>query len=319
MNKLIHVAVGVIFGPDGRVLIAKRPQSAHQGGLWEFPGGKVEAGESVELALTRELQEELSIFVTSCKPLIQIRHHYPDKSVLLDVYKVLDFTGVPRGAEGQPTKWVSSHELTQYEFPAANKPIITATSLPERYLITGKFSNEADLLNSLDSALNRGIRLVQLRLQDVELSKNKMLLTRIFSIVEKYSAKLILNTDIYSFNKILEMFPVANLGLHLNRHQAAAVTTRPVPDNYLFGISCHDEQEIEHAQHIGADYLLLSPVKVTRSHPSAAPLGWEKFKQWVELANVPVYALGGVDEGDLEMAALSGAQGIAGISAWWSN
>src|SRR5690606_7572608 len=103
-SKLIHVAVGVIVNADGKILIAKRPQTAHQGGLWEFPGGKVDAGETIEQALVRELREELAITVKDSRPLIQIRHHYPDKSVLLDVHKITRFEGNPIGNEGQPVQ-----------------------------------------------------------------------------------------------------------------------------------------------------------------------------------------------------------------------
>mgnify|MGYP002714153243 CR=1 FL=1 len=122
--KRVHVAAAVIRGADGRVLIAKRPQDKHQGGLWEFPGGKVEEGEAVERALARELEEELGIRVEAARPLIQVHHDYPDKQVLLDVWEVSSFTGEPHGAEGQPLAWVSERQLLEYEFPAANKPIV---------------------------------------------------------------------------------------------------------------------------------------------------------------------------------------------------
>lgn len=317
MNKLVHVAVGVIFGVDGKILIAKRPQTAHQGGLWEFPGGKVDAGESVRSALKRELMEELSISVSSSEPLIQIRHHYPDKSVLLDVYKVSAFDGEPQGAEGQPIKWVESTELKNYEFPAANKPIITALSLPERYLITGQLLNEDDFVGRLEAAFARGIRIAQLRIQDADLSKRSVFLARIFSVAKKYSSTILLNTDLANFENIRFMFPEARLGLHLNRHQAAFIARRPIPSSYLLGTSCHNEIEIEQAQKLGADYLLLSPVKATSSHPDAIPLGWDKFKSLVELASVPVFALGGVGDEDVKTAIEVGGQGVAGISAWW--
>jgi len=134
--KRIHVAAAVIRGADGRVLIAKRPLDKHQGGLWEFPGGKVEAGERVEAALARELLEELGIVVTAAQPLIQVRHDYPDKQVLLDVWEVQAFTGEPHGAEGQPLMWVTADQLTNYSFPAANQPIVAAAPPPQRHLVT---------------------------------------------------------------------------------------------------------------------------------------------------------------------------------------
>ena len=120
---MIHVAVGLLLRSD-RVLIALRPKQSHQGGLWEFPGGKVEEGESVEAALSRELKEELGIDIHSASSVMQISHDYNDKKVLLDVWSVTDFSGEPCGAEGQPVKWVSQALLQDYKFPEANKPIV---------------------------------------------------------------------------------------------------------------------------------------------------------------------------------------------------
>lgn len=126
MSALVHVAVGVIVDNQQRLLIARRPQHAHQGGLWEFPGGKVEAGESVQQALARELHEELGIQASGFRPLLEIRHDYGDKAVLLDVWWVEAFRGEACGQEGQPVRWVSAAELAGLAFPAANRAIIEA-------------------------------------------------------------------------------------------------------------------------------------------------------------------------------------------------
>ncbi|MEA5671162.1 8-oxo-dGTP diphosphatase MutT, partial [Pseudomonas sp. MH2] len=128
--KRIHVVAAVIRGVDGRILIARRADTQHQGGLWECPGGKVEQGEGVEAALARELHEELGIVVSASRPLIKVSHDYSDKQVLLDVREVSAFTGEPHGAEGQPLAWVAPRDLDQYAFPEANKPIVAATRLP---------------------------------------------------------------------------------------------------------------------------------------------------------------------------------------------
>lgn len=129
VSMRVHVAVAVIIGKDGRILIAKRPDDVHQGGLWEFPGGKVEQGENLEVALKRELVEELGIELQACEPLLEIHHDYPDKSVLLDVWRVTAFSGQAYGREQQPIRWVAPKFLTDYDFPEANQPILKAISL----------------------------------------------------------------------------------------------------------------------------------------------------------------------------------------------
>lgn len=317
MTKLVHVAVGVIFDGSGNILIAKRPDSAHQGGLWEFPGGKVDAGENIHQALVRELKEELAIKVTASEPLIQIRHHYVDKSVLLDVQKVMSFEGEPTGNEGQPIRWVTREALSSYEFPAANRPIITAIRLPQQYAITGEFSSLAHFTARLENALQQGARLIQLRVAKLSVAEHADILQTACALCAANCATLMINTSTTEFALIRNVLPQYPCGLHLNRHELFAQTRRPVAPEILLGASCHNSEEITQAQKIGVDYVLLSPVLKTDSHPDSAPLGWKNFADLVEQVNVPVYALGGMQVNDLAAAIHSGAQGIAGISRWW--
>jgi 8-oxo-dGTP diphosphatase len=319
MKNIVHVAVGVIVGRHGAgaeehdaILIAKRPDKTHQGGLWEFPGGKVEGSETLFDALKRELQEELAIEVIATEPRIKIRHDYGDKVVLLDVHKVTAFSGQPQGNEGQPIKWVSPSCLHEYEFPAANRPIITAINLPQRLLITGKFTELSDFLARIESALQKGIRMVQLRLQTSDsIAKH---VGSVAEICNRYSATLILNTSPQVFT---ELSAYSNLGLHLNSSQLLSCNARPVSNSNLLGASCHTESDIKHAEKIGVNYICLSPVLATNSHPGLDGMGWDRFRLLVDRATIPVYALGGMTESDLAIALESGAQGIAAISEWW--
>jgi 8-oxo-dGTP diphosphatase len=123
---VVHVAVGVVLDADRNILITRRATDAHQGDLWEFPGGKVERGESLRAALRRELLEELGIAIGRTSALLEVRHDYGDKTVLLDVHVVWDFSGRAKPLEGQPMAWVAPQELRCYEFPAANEPIVGA-------------------------------------------------------------------------------------------------------------------------------------------------------------------------------------------------
>ena len=125
----VHVAVGVIFNSkQDQILIAKRPKHLHQGGLWEFPGGKVSSGEAVEHALARELFEELGISDIQAEPLMDILYDYTDKKVYLDIWIIHQFSGQAQGKEGQQCEWVNLQDLlssqSQYQFPAANQPIL---------------------------------------------------------------------------------------------------------------------------------------------------------------------------------------------------
>lgn len=304
----MQVAVGVIKNSLGQILIAKRADDVHQGGLWEFPGGKVEAGESVVSALTRELQEELAVEVSSAQPLIQICHDYGDKSVQLDVCIVEEFTGAAVGNEGQPVRWVSALDLNDYDFPAANRPIITALQLPNVMMITADEACIQIFERKLQSALARGVKLVQLR--QPELSAEFIDLAK--KLCSYAGAHLQLNTSLDSYSGV-----AIEAGLHLSSQRLMALAERPVPLTVLFGASCHNEQELQQAHAVGVDYILLSPVSPTNSHPNGKTLGWEAFKDLVASCKVPVYALGGMTPQSIEQARACGAQGVAGISAWW--
>ena len=124
MSKRIHVAAGVILNASNEVLLALRPLDKHKGGLWEFPGGKVETGEPVQHALARELLEELNLVVQQAEPLLVTEHDYGDKHVTLDVWTVRRFSGEPEGLEGQQLRWVRLDELHHYQFPEANLVIV---------------------------------------------------------------------------------------------------------------------------------------------------------------------------------------------------
>jgi len=307
-----HVAVAVIVDDRRRVLISRRPAHVHQGGLWEFPGGKLEAGESVTSALQRELQEELGISLGSARPLIRIYHDYPDRQVLLDVLRVDRFAGIPHGREGQPVVWAAPGELVQYRFPAANIPIIKAATLPDRYLISpSPGSDQAGFVRHLARALGRGISLVQLRAKQLTLPQYRALVKQVLPVCESAGARLLVNSDPWC---------VAELGahgVHLSSKRLMHLKERPLDDHYLVGGSCHNEAELEHACAIGLDFVVVSPVRETRSHPGTATLGFAGVRALTELANLPVYALGGMEEKDLGRAFESGAQGIAAISGLW--
>ncbi|AHF69355.1 MULTISPECIES: Nudix family hydrolase [Pseudomonas] len=310
--KRVHVAAAVIRGADGRILIAKRADNQHQGGLWEFPGGKVEAGEAVQAALSRELQEELGIGVTAARPLIKIQHDYPDKQVLLDVWEVSAFTGEPHGAEGQPLVWASQRELAGYEFPAANKPIVAAARLPSDYLITPDGLETPELLRGMQKAIAGGIKLVQLRAPSGYDPQYRDLAVDAVGLCAG-KAQLMLKGPL----EWLGDFPSAGWHLTAEQLRKYASRGRPFPEDRWLAASCHNAEELALAEQMGVDFVTLSPVQQTQTHPDAQPLGWEEASRLIAGFTKPVFLLGGVGPDERQRAWESGAQGVAGIRAFW--
>jgi 8-oxo-dGTP diphosphatase len=339
MKKLVHIAVGVIFDgaptdvekKTGRILIAKRADHQHQGGLWEFPGGKVEVGESVQVALQRELEEELGLqaSIEDMQPLITIPFHYPDKSVLLDVwsvYKAANFneTDIQNisgsefiGKEGQPLAWVDQAELANYQFPAANKAIIDALSLPNQIAISQDNNDPELILKQVANTLKNNTNIwLQLRAPSLEQLQYTQLAMKLYGICHEAGSKLIWNCP-------LDWYQIAFAdGLHLSwkNIEATSLTsdTRPIPNHQWLSMVCHNLSELEAAQGL-ADYVLVSPVNKTATHPQMTPLTWAGFNVIAKQARIPCYALGGLNRSDIENTKLYGGQGIAGISCFVSE
>jgi 8-oxo-dGTP diphosphatase len=311
-NGYLHVAVGALTNLIGDVLITRRPEHVHQGGLWEFPGGKVELGETVERALTRELREELGVEVASMRPLIRVRHAYTDKTVLLDVWRIDSYWGEPRGLEGQPLRWVAPHGLAEYDFPAADAPIINALRLPTEYAITGEPENQPKIfLQHLENALARGIRLVQLRAKGLSEDNLLTLYQKAQRLTKLYGATLLLNGS-PDQARALDVD-----GLHLTAARLMALETRPLPIDRWVAASCHNSEELCQANRIGVDFAVVSPVRSTLSHPGVAPMGWQGLQALTEMAALPIYALGGMTLADMDQAWRHGSQGIAAVRALW--
>jgi len=318
MSDIVHVAVAVIVNKDDEACISLRHKAAHQGGLWEFPGGKIEPGETVEQALIREISEELDLTIELSRPLITVTHHYSDKVVCLHVRKVLAFEGQAVGVEGQPVKWVPVSQLSSYNFPEANLPIIKAIQLPEKYLITGSFIDHHDFMAKLDASIKRGIRLVQLRLK----SDSRQHVTQVQALVEAASqlckqsrVRLMLNMSA-DYLEAVDLSRIEFEGFHVDSKSLMALSQRKA--GRLFSASCHDQDELSKAEVLQADFVVLSPVQKTASHAEAQALGWLQFAAMVENSSLPVFALGGLSGDDIEKAWSCGAQGVAAIRAFWN-
>lgn len=306
-SAALHVAVGVVRDKNGNILLTQRAKHTHQGGLWEFPGGKLEKEETVLQALQRELHEEVGIKVRKAKPLIKIKHQYPDLQVLLDVWQVTVFDGTAVACEGQAMHWVTPEQLSQFQFPAANVPIIAATRLPDRYAIL-EGSNADEVLRNLQSIFKQQVRLLQLRIKSLPASEIEAVQRTVLASCRQHKITVLINSDLPFSEQLAD-------GLHLSSHALMACKHRPQHCEWV-AASCHNLQELKQAERIGVDFVVLAPVLPTATHPQATPLGWKNLQQLIEQVNLPVFALGGLSLQDVDRVIDAGGQGIAGISAF---
>ncbi len=296
------------------MLIAQRPKGRHQGGLWEFPGGKVEPGEDGRTALRRELREELGIEITIARPLIRVRYRYADRAVLLDCWRVSHWEGAVHGREGQRIAWARPEALDERRFLPADKAIITAARLPALYLISPDPGPDLDaFLATLDARLGAGLRLFQLRCREIPLPRYRVLVREARALCERYGARLLLNSALG------QALAAEAHGLHLTSTDLLTLKRRSLGRDWLIAASCHDAREIEQAARLALDFIVLGPVLPTPTHPDAPTLGWAGFTALVRRAPLPTYALGGLNPAHLPLAWNAGAQGIAAIRGLWDE
>ncbi|MDP4556411.1 Nudix family hydrolase [Halomonas meridiana] len=313
VKRRVHVAAAAMISADqNHVLIARRPSNVDHGGLWEFPGGKLAPYETGLEGLKRELHEELGVEIVRAQPLIRVHHEYPDKHILLDVWQVHEFAGEPFGREGQAVRWVPMNELVNYPFPAANLPILRAVMLPTEYLITGEEPDDERFAALLERALHEdNIRLVQLRAKSLDDAAYVARAERALTLCREYGAKLLLNGE----PTLLDHVDAD--GIHLTSARLMQLDRRPIAENKWLSASTHDQKQLSQAAVLGCDFVTLSPLRTTPSHPEVAPMGWHDFQQLVERAGMPVFALGGMTRFDANHARAVGAQGIASIRDFW--
>lgn len=312
--RFIHVAAAVITDVRGRVLLARRTDGRDLAGLWEFPGGKREPGESPEQALIRELQEELGITVQVGPPLISVPQQYPDKRLCLDVRQVKAWQGIPRGVEGQALAWVAPEKLTRYPMPPADRPVVAALLQPDRYLVTPEpGDDDAAWLASLRSALATGVRRVQLRARTIDRQPRwRNLVAAAVEACRKAGAEALVNGDIGLAQEL-------GVGVHLRARQLQGLSERPLLGGLAVAASCHSAEDLELAQRLDCDFAVLGSVLATASHAEATPLGWDGFAKLRESVSLPIYAIGGLSPAHLPDARRNGAQGIAAIRSLWPH
>ncbi len=317
----VHVVAGIVRAPHNktRFLIARRQKGKHLENLWEFPGGKVEPGESRFAALRRELQEEIGIEVIQARPFMAVNHRYDDALIYLDVWEILDYSGRVKGQENQTIRWIKPRQIDQFEFPAADKPILAALTLPSELLITPDVSigHEEFFLQHFSTLMARKpYPLVQFRSHHLGDDVYSQLAIEMDAVCSRHGSELVINRSSFESYRSKEFDAFTNR--HLNSRLLNALSERPFDDNCVLSASCHDAQELAIARRIDCRYVTLSTVRPTPSHPGRTAKGWFGFNRLARKGGVPVYALGGVRRRDLAAARYQGAQGVAGISDFWN-
>lgn len=293
-----------------KFLVAWRNQKQHQGGCFEFVGGKQHADETSYAALVRECQEELGILVKAALPLTRISHDYSDKQVTLHVYLVTAFSGQATGAEGQLVRWVTAAELLALPMPAANAAIKRLALLKPVYLISQSVAAMQGEQNWLDFYASKLPKHAQFYVRDKELAASAY--TQLLAELHQRRTDLQL-IALYKHQSAVDTKAVA--GFHLAHDEVLAADTLDRSEPYTYYVcACHDEQSITKANALGAEAMTLSPVQQSPSHPSTKPMGWQQFATLAKQAHMPVYALGGMCVADIQLAQQYAGFGVAGIS-----
>jgi 8-oxo-dGTP diphosphatase len=311
-NKIVEVSAAVLQRPDGTFLLAQRPADKIWAGYWEFPGGKVEPGETAREALVRELREELGIAVQTAYPWLTRLFTYPHATVRLTFFRVTAWTGELHAHEAQQFAWQQPGEANAEPLLPANAPVLRALALPTLYGI----SNVAELglerfMASLQTRLDGGLKLIQLRERSLPRDALHSLARQVVALAHARDAKVLINSDVALAQA------VGADGVHLTASQLAGLSERPCLD--WCAASCHSAEELRRAEMLGCDFVALSPVLPTQSHPGAPHLGWEKFAAMAAGSSIPVYALGGLRLGDMQAAWRQGAHGIALLRQAWDS
>jgi len=302
MNGIVRVAAAVILRADGAVLLAQRPPGKAYAGYWEFPGGKLEPGETPSHALARELREELGIVTRAASPWLVQEYVYPHAHVELNFFRVQAFDGEPSGHDGQAFAWQDPHAISVAPLLPANTRVLAALKLPSVYAITCASDIGIDaFVARATRALHAGIRLLQVREPDAAI--RDALTTPLVSEARRFGARVLLNGTADDARRL------GCDGVHWTARALGAATMRP-PD-LMVGASCHTRADIAHAGAIDVDFVVMGPVLATPTHPEANLLGWQGFAAAIEGTRVPVFALGGMQPSDIDTAIAHGAHGIA--------
>jgi len=310
MLKQVAVAAAVITRPDGSFLLGQRATDTVYSGYWEFPGGKVEAGETPRDALVRELSEELGITVRVACPWLMREHVYEHAHVRLHFFEVPQWTGELQPNVHAAMAWQFADRLEVGPMLPANGPILKALRLPRMMALTHAFEIGVEAqLTALNQALARGLKCVQVREPGMDATARDAFAHAVLERCKAHGALALLNGD------AVRAQALGMDGVHLSAQQLLGLSERPALE--WVGASCHTRVELEHAARLGLDYAVLGAVKPTASHPGQPAIGWQSFHAMTRDLPLPVLAIGGLAADDMDEAKQAGAHGIACIRAAW--
>ncbi len=310
-EPIVDVAAAVITRPDGKVLLAQRPRGKAYAGYWEFPGGKLEPGETPRHALDRELAEELGLTVRRAAPWLTQRFVYPHAHVELHFFRVFDWLGEPVGHDGQAFAWQTPGQFTVAPLLPANTLVLRALVLPSICGITmASDLGERLFLERARIAFECGLKLVEFREKDWPEARQHALCDALVALARPYGVSILLNGS----EDHARAWGCA--GVHWTSAALAAASSRP--SGLMCGASCHTREDIVKAGALALDFALLGPVRDTPSHPGAVTLGWAGFSELAAGAALPLFALGGLNAADLDTAIAHGAHGVALRRAAWN-
>ncbi len=306
---MVEVVAAVIERADGAFLLAQRPAGKVYAGWWEFPGGKVDEGETTGVALSRELHEELGIEVQRAYPWITRVFVYPHATVRLNFFRVVAWAGEPHPREDQAIRWQRLDAPMAEPMLPANAPVLRALALPLEYAITDAQALGAnEMLARIERRLSTGLRLIQVR--DKALPDRADFARSVIALAHRHGAKVLLNGDEHAART------VGADGVHWSAITLEHAQRRPA--DMLCGASCHSTAELARAIALECDFAVLGPLRATTTHPGGATLGWDEFARLARGAPMPVFAIGGLRPSDLDEARRSGAHGLAMIRGSWS-
>ena len=306
----VLVAAAVIERADGQVLLAQRPPGKAYAGYWEFPGGKLEAGETAHAALARELREELGITVRRASPWLVQEFVYPHAHVELHFFRVRAWDGDFVGHDGQAFAWQDPQAIRVEPLLPANTRVLRALRLPPLYAITcAEDVGEAAFVPRAERALAAGVRLLQVRDRTWDPARREALARRIVALAARCGAKVLWNGEAGLARTL------GCAGVHWTSRALAAAASRP--RDLIVAASCHTHDDVTRASALDLDFVVLGPVLATPTHPDATPLGWDGFAHAARETRVPIYALGGLTVDDLDAAIAHGAHGVASRRGAW--